>query len=169
MPAELDAACATDSVLYISVSDKWVLHTKCFEAQRLLDLKNQLEDSEALRDDIGNPLLMLSIAVTRKTREGNVPGPTQALSRIDALRTGTQWPAYLSFDESNLSQLQVGTLADFVVVNRDYLACANDELVKLAVERTVVGGRTVFRKQPDGRACPSYFANPRFWRAVTME
>ncbi len=93
-----------------------------------------------------NPLLMLSIAVTRKTRDGNVHGPQQALSRIDALRTVTQWPAYLSFDESKLGTLEVGKLADLVVLDRDYLACPDDELAKLAVERTVVGGRTVFRK-----------------------
>lgn len=93
-----------------------------------------------------NPLLMLSIAVTRKTRDGNVHGPKQVLSRIDALRTVTQWPAYLSFDESKLGTLEVGKLADLVVLNRDYLACSDDELAKLTVERTIVGGRTVFRK-----------------------
>lgn len=93
-----------------------------------------------------NPLLMLSIAVTRKTLDGNVHGPQQALSRLDALRTVTQWPAYLSFDETKLGTLEVGKLADLVVLDRDYLACPNDELAKLTVERTIVGGRTVFRK-----------------------
>ena len=103
-----------------------------------------------------------------KPLDGNVHGPQQALSRFDALRTVTQWPAYLSFDETKLGTLEVGKLADMVVLNRDYLACPDDELAKLTVERTIVGGRTVFRKS-SGRGRPDYVANPRFWRAITIE
>ncbi len=93
-----------------------------------------------------NPVLMLSIAVTRKTLDGYVHGPQQALSRLDALRTVTQSPAWLSFDETKLGTLEVGKLADMVVLNGDYLTCPENEIAKLAVERTIVGGRTVFPK-----------------------
>ena len=93
-----------------------------------------------------NPLLMLSIAVTRKTLDGHVHGQQQALSRLDALRAVTQWPAYLSFDENKLGTLVVGKLADIVVLDRDYLTCPETEIAKLAVERTIVGGRTVYQK-----------------------
>lgn len=91
-----------------------------------------------------NPLLMLSIAVTRQTRDGHMHGPQQALSRLDALRTVTLWPAYLSFDERKLGTIEPGKLADLVVLNGDYLKCPNSEIGKLAVERTIVGGQTVF-------------------------
>ncbi len=93
-----------------------------------------------------NPLLMLSIAVTRKTFEDHIHGPHQALSRIDALRTVTQWPAYLNFDESKLGTLEVGKLADLVVIDRDYLTCPETDIARLSVERTIVAGETVFRK-----------------------
>jgi hypothetical protein len=93
-----------------------------------------------------NPLLMLSIAVTRRTRDGQVHGPHQALSRLDALRAVTEWPAYLSFDEHKLGTLEVGKLADLVVLDRDYLTCADKDLARLMVERTIVGGKTVFQK-----------------------
>lgn len=93
-----------------------------------------------------NPLLMLSIAVTRKTLDGQVHGSHQALSRLDALRTVTQWPAYLSFDESKLGTLEVGKLADVVVLDHNYVTCGDGDLAKINVERTIVGGRTVFQK-----------------------
>lgn len=91
-----------------------------------------------------NPLLMISIAATRKTIDGNVHGPQQQLSRIDALRTVTQWPAWLSFDEKKLGTLEAGKLADLAVLDRDLLNCPADELAQIQVERTIVGGKTVF-------------------------
>jgi predicted amidohydrolase YtcJ len=91
-----------------------------------------------------NPLLMISIAATRKTIDGNVHGSQQQLSRIDALRTVTQWPAWLSFDEKKLGTLEAGKLADLAVLDRDLLNCPADELAQIQVERTIVGGKTVF-------------------------
>lgn len=93
-----------------------------------------------------NPVLMLSIAITRKTRDGNVHGSQQALSHLDALRTVTQWPAYLSFDEQKLGSIETGKLADLVVLKGDYLQCPEPDILKLSVERTIVGGKTVFTK-----------------------
>jgi predicted amidohydrolase YtcJ len=93
-----------------------------------------------------NPMLMIAIAVTRKTRDGHVHGSHQALTRLDALRTVTQWPAYLSFDEAKLGTLEIGKLADIVVLDGDYLTCADSELARLAVARTIVGGKTVYER-----------------------
>lgn len=91
-----------------------------------------------------NPLLMLSIAVGRKTIAGNVHGARQKLSRLDALRTITQWPAWLSFDEQRLGTLEIGKLADLTILSGDYLSCPEDEIARLKVQRTIVDGRTVF-------------------------
>jgi predicted amidohydrolase YtcJ len=95
-----------------------------------------------------NPALMLWIAVARQTDRGNVYGPEQKLSRLDAMRSVTQWAAWLSFDEDRLGTLEPGKLADFVVVDRDYLKCSEAELRALKILRTVVNGRTVFAR-PD--------------------
>jgi predicted amidohydrolase YtcJ len=95
-----------------------------------------------------NPFLMMSIGVTRKTQSGSIHGKQQALSRLDALRTVTTWPAYLAFDESKLGTLEVGKLADLVILGGDYLKCPDAEIAGLTVERTIVGGLTVFQKEP---------------------
>jgi predicted amidohydrolase YtcJ len=95
-----------------------------------------------------NPFLMLSIGVTRKTLAGNVHGPQQGLSRTDALRTVTLWPAWLGFHEKERGTLEVGKLADLVVLDGNYLTCPDDAIAKLGVERTIVGGVTVHQKAP---------------------
>ncbi|MFN0018570.1 MAG: amidohydrolase [Pirellulaceae bacterium] len=95
-----------------------------------------------------NPFLMMSIGVTRKTQSGIVHGKQQAVSRLDALRTVTTWPAYLGFDESKLGTLEVGKLADLVILGGDYLKCPDAEIAGLNVDRTIVGGLTVFHKKP---------------------
>lgn len=93
-----------------------------------------------------NPLLMISIAATRRTLDGQVHGPHQKLSRLDALRTVTQWPAWLSFDETKLGTIEAGKLADLAVLDRDLLNCPEDELASIQVQRTIVGGKTVFQR-----------------------
>ena len=93
-----------------------------------------------------NPALMLWIAVARKTDGGHVWGAEQKLSRLDALRAITQWPAWLSFDEDRLGSLEPGKLADLVVIDRDYLTCPEDEIRAIKPLRTMVDGRTVFQR-----------------------
>lgn len=94
-----------------------------------------------------NPLRMLSIAVSRRTQSGQIYGPQQRLSRLDALRTVTTWAAYLSFDESNRGSLEPGKLADLVVIDRDYLTCPEEQIRDIQVCRTIVGGKTVYRRE----------------------
>lgn len=93
-----------------------------------------------------NPALMLWIAVARQSDRGHTYGAAQKLSRLDALRAVTLWPAWLSFDDDKLGSLEPGKLADLVVIDRDYLNCPVEELRKIKVFRTMVGGKTVFQR-----------------------
>ena len=95
-----------------------------------------------------NPLLMLWIAVTRKNDQGDVYGPQQKLSRLDALRCVTTNAAWLSFDEDRLGSLAPGKLADVAVLDRDYLDCAEDEIRDIEIDLTIVDGNVVYERQP---------------------
>jgi predicted amidohydrolase YtcJ len=94
-----------------------------------------------------NPFLMLHVAVTRRNREGDVHGERQRISRLAALRCLTTSPAYLSFEGEIKGSLEKGKLADLVVLDRDYLTCAEDQIAKIQVVQTMVDGRFVY----DGR------------------
>ncbi|MBI4622188.1 MAG: amidohydrolase [Verrucomicrobia bacterium] len=91
-----------------------------------------------------NPFIGLYAAVSRRSENGQVFGPGQRLSRIEALRAVTAIPAYLNFEENKSGTLEAGKFADFVVIDRDYLKCPEEEIRGIKVLRTVVGGKTVF-------------------------
>lgn len=94
-----------------------------------------------------NPWLGIATAVTRKTESGQVLVPEERLSRPDALRLYTINNAYLNREEKEKGSLEQGKLADFIMIDRDYLTCADDAIADTRVLLTVVGGRVVFERK----------------------
>jgi len=93
------------------------------------------------------PLLRIQSMVTRKTAEGKVYGPEQKVSVKAAIRIWTMGSAYASFEEDIKGSIEVGKLADFVVLSQDPTATAPDRIKDINVERTYVGGRLAFVRQ----------------------
>lgn len=91
-----------------------------------------------------NPFLALYIAVSRRDIDGRVFGPQQRLSREQALRCMTIDAAYISFEEQVKGTLEPGKLADLVVLDRDYLTCPEDEILKIKPVFTVLDGQIVY-------------------------
>jgi predicted amidohydrolase YtcJ len=71
-------------------------------------------------------------------------GPKQRIGVEEALRVATVNGAYASFDEKRKGSIEVGKLADLVVLGRDPLREDSSSLVTIPVERTMVGGRWTF-------------------------
>ena len=83
-------------------------------------------------------------AVTRMTPEGTPKGGWYPAGRISveaALRHFTRDAAYAAFMEKEAGMLREGFLADFVVLSEDLLRVPAEQLLRVQVERTVVGGR----------------------------
>jgi predicted amidohydrolase YtcJ len=98
-----------------------------------------------------NPWYGLHAAVTRQDRNNRPPGgwyAHQAMTRDEALRSYTIWAAYAEFAEHLKGSLEPGKLADFIIINRDYLTVAAEDIWKTKVVKTVIGGETVF-EAPD--------------------
>jgi predicted amidohydrolase YtcJ len=97
-----------------------------------------------------NPLLGIDAAVNRRTLDGKHPEGWFAEQRItaaEAVEAYTRTSAYAAFQEKDRGSLEVGKLADFVVLSRDILAPAErDRIAETQVLYTVVGGRVVFEK-----------------------
>ena len=93
-----------------------------------------------------NPFVTYWSAVARKERRtGNVVGPRQCLSRLEALRAFTLGGAYFCFEEERRGSLEPGKLADLAVLSDDLLNMPEGELPELHSLLTMVGGKVVHR------------------------
>jgi predicted amidohydrolase YtcJ len=90
------------------------------------------------------PMMALQSSVTRTDSKGNVWGPRQRISVEEALRVGTLHGAYASYEESLKGSIEPGKLADCVVLGSDPTRTPPSSLIRIPVERTMVGGRWVF-------------------------
>jgi len=96
-----------------------------------------------------NPLISFHSFVTRQDADNFPPGgwfPEQRTTRQEALWSMTVWPAYAAFMENESGTLTAGKYADFVVLDRDIMTVAPEEILKATVVMTVLGGKTVYRK-----------------------
>jgi predicted amidohydrolase YtcJ len=92
------------------------------------------------------PLWTVYHFVTRDTISGGVLGADQKVSRQEALRIATMGNARLTFEEGLKGSIEVGKLADFVVLDEDILTCGARRIEQMKVLMTVVGGEAVFEK-----------------------
>jgi hypothetical protein len=65
-------------------------------------------------------------------------------SRETALRLWTENVTWFSNEEGNKGRIEAGQLADLIVPDRDYFACAESEIADTVSELTIVGGRIVY-------------------------
>jgi predicted amidohydrolase YtcJ len=91
------------------------------------------------------PFHTLSWAIT-----GRMVGGTrvlrQTLSRPEALAAHTRNNASFLFQEKNLGSIEVGKLADLVVLDRDYLTVPADQIKDVRAVMTLVNGRVVYEE-----------------------
>jgi predicted amidohydrolase YtcJ len=96
-----------------------------------------------------NPLLGIYAAVTRRTLDGKNPNgwfPEQKISVQQAIRAYTIDAAYGAFEEREKGSIEVGKLADLVVLSDDILTINPVRIEQVQVEMTVVGGTVVYEK-----------------------
>jgi predicted amidohydrolase YtcJ len=91
-----------------------------------------------------NPFFNMWMSISRKTREGKLIYPEEKITREQALRMYTNGSAYLHFSEKTLGSLETGKYADLVVIDKDFLACPEDEIRHIQPLATVVNGKVVF-------------------------
>src|SRR6266852_3831336 len=90
------------------------------------------------------PMMALQSEVTRTDTKGNVWGPKQRITVEEAIRVGTLNGAYASYEENLKGSIEAGKLADLVVLGRDPLKEDTSTLIKIPIERTMVGGKWSF-------------------------
>jgi len=99
-----------------------------------------------------NPFLGIYAAITRQNPAGEPPGgwqPSDRMTRAEALRAFTIDAAYAAFEEAEKGSLELGKLADFIVIDRDIMTCEPKEILETSVLETIIGGETAYAASPD--------------------
>jgi predicted amidohydrolase YtcJ len=95
-----------------------------------------------------NPLISFHSSVTRQDARNWPEGgwyPNEKMTRDEALRSMTIWPAHAAFQDSTMGSLQTGKYADFVVLDRDIMSVPDTSLLGTRVLATFIGGEAVYR------------------------
>ena len=97
-----------------------------------------------------NPLISFKAAVSRQDARGWPAGgwfPEQRMTRDEALKSMSLWPAYAAFQENELGSLAAGKRADFVVLDQDIMRVPDAMLSETHVLSTWVGGKRVYERR----------------------
>ena len=94
-----------------------------------------------------DPMLLVWSAVNRVSTSGQIIGPNERISAIAALRAVTIDAAWQIHQEDNRGSIEAGKFADLVVLTENP-ALHPSRIRDIAVDRTVVGGRTIYRRDP---------------------
>ena len=95
-----------------------------------------------------NSMRVLDATVTRRTRSGDILGPDQRVDVMTALKAMTIWPAYQHFEEDTKGSIEVGKLADFVILSDDPTAIDPEDLDSLKVLVTIKENEVIYSAIP---------------------
>jgi predicted amidohydrolase YtcJ len=94
---------------------------------------------------------VLDATVTRRTRSGDILGPHQRVDVMTALKAMTVWPAWQHFEEDRKGTIEVGKIADFVILSHDPTAIDPEDLDQIDVLVTIKDGAVVYEAEGDTR------------------
>ena len=95
----------------------------------------------------GEPMIEFYAAVARKDMKGfSGEGwhPEEAVTREQALKMFTIWPAFAAFEEKLRGSIEVGKLADFTIFSADIMKIPEMEILKTRNVMTVINGEIVY-------------------------
>ena len=95
----------------------------------------------------GEPMIEFYAAVARKDQKGfSTEGwhPEEAVTREQALKMFTIWPAYAAFEEKLRGSIETGKLADLTILSADIMTIPELEILKTRCVMTVINGEIVY-------------------------
>jgi predicted amidohydrolase YtcJ len=120
----------------------------------------------------GEPMIEFYAAVARKDIRGYSDEnwhPEEKVSRENALKMFTVWPAYVAFEENVRGSIEVGKLADLTVLSADIMKIPEMDILKTHCVMTIIGGEIVYDASFHAAALETDFnrlpATDLWWRS----
>ena len=121
--------------------------TESYAYRTMLNLGLKCAYSSDCPVDSVNPIVASYIATTRKDHTGWPKDgwyPEQKLKIEEVLEGYTMGSAYCSFEEDKKGSISLGKYADFVILSENILATPPEELLKVFVVKTYLGGKQTY-------------------------
>jgi len=91
------------------------------------------------------PIFSISRAVNRDTKYGAVVQPEEAITPMEGIKMFTIWAAEGGFLEKDRGSIEVGKLADLIVLSDDPLTASHKALPKIDVTMTMIDGKIAYQ------------------------
>jgi predicted amidohydrolase YtcJ len=91
-----------------------------------------------------NLMRVVWTAVNRTSRSGQIIGEEERLTPYEALQAITIWSAYQHFEENEKGSLEIGKLADLVILDKNPLKVAPDTIKDILVLETIKEGKSIY-------------------------
>ena len=121
--------------------------------RNLIDLGVVVAGGSDAPVEIGDPRIEFYAAVARKDLDGFYDKGwhlEQAVTREEALKMFTIWPAFAAFQEDINGTIEVGKLADLTIFSKDIMKVPEEEILEAQVIMTIVNGKIVFEDKKKG-------------------
>jgi predicted amidohydrolase YtcJ len=92
-----------------------------------------------------NLMRVVWTAVERTSRSGQIIGASERLTPYEALKGITIWSAYQHFEEKNKGTLEVGKLADLVILDKNPLKVKPESIKDIVVVETIKDGESIYK------------------------
>ena len=93
-----------------------------------------------------NQILALHNAVNRETQSGRVLGEDQRLTVMEALKALTINASYQYFEENEKGSIEIGKVADFVILDKNPLEIKISEIKDINVIETIKYGNVIYKR-----------------------
>jgi predicted amidohydrolase YtcJ len=126
-----------------SLDDEYL--KRCYPIRTLLDKNIHVAfstDAPVVKNI--NPWSCIKAAITRQSNAGNKISQQESITIEEALYAYTLGSAYADGMETIKGSIEVGKLADFIIVDKNPLEVLVEELHLIKVERTYIGGECLY-------------------------
>ncbi len=91
-----------------------------------------------------NLMRVVWTAVNRVSRSGKIIGEGERLTPYEALQAITIWSAYQHFEDKVKGSLEVGKLADLMILDKNPIDIPHSEIKDIRVIQTIKAGKVVY-------------------------